>query len=60
MQNGTPQFVKRVRKWQFLTLMDHSIIFIQICLKFPLYTKWAKIKPILETSTFYVPKMEIC
>ena len=41
-------------------LMDHSIIFIQICRKFPFYTKWAEIKPILGTSIFYVPKMEVC
>ena len=52
--------MKRVPKWQFSTLMDYSIIFIQIRPKFPLYTKWAEIKPILETSTIYVPKMEIC
>ena len=32
--------------------------FIQICPKFPLYTKLANIKPIVETSTFYVPKLE--
>ena len=52
--------MKQVWKWQFLSLMDHSIICIQICPKFPLYSKWAKIKLILETSTFYVPKMKIC
>ena len=30
---------------------DHFIIFTQIFIKLPLYTKWAKIKSILETST---------
>ena len=45
---------------QSSTLMDHSIILPQISPKFPLDTKWAKIKPTLETSTFYAPKMEIC
>ena len=31
--------LKRVRNWQFSTLMDHSIILIQICPKFPLNRK---------------------
>ena len=39
---------------------DHSIPFIQIFQQFLLYTKWVKIKPLLETTMFKVPKMEIC
>ena len=38
IQNETPSFVKQVQKLQFSTLMDQSVIFIQVCPKFPLYT----------------------
>ena len=44
----------------FSALIDYFIIFIQICPNFLLYTKWVNIKPLLGTSTFEVPKMEIC
>ena len=36
--------------------MNHSVIFTQICSKVTLNTKWGKIKPMPETSTFKYPK----
>ena len=52
--------MKPAPKWKFSSLIDHSVIFTQICPKLSLYTKWAKIKSILETSTFQIPEIEIC
>ena len=43
-QNETPQFVKRVPKSKFSILIDHSVIFTQICPKLQLYKKRAKNK----------------
>ena len=37
---------------EILSSMNHSVIFTQIHPKLPLYKKWAKAKPKLETSTF--------
>ena len=43
---------ERSTKMEILSSMNHSVIFTQIHPKLPLYTKWAKAKPKLETSTF--------
>ena len=48
--------MKQVLKCQFSALMHQSIILIQICPKSPLYTKWVKIKHILETTPFNYSK----
>ena len=50
-QNRTPSYVKWAPKWKLSDLIDYSVIFNQICLKLPLYIKWAKIKPIPKIST---------
>ena len=42
-----------------LNLMDHSVIFTQICTKLHLYIKWAKIKPVPELSTFQIPEIKV-
>ena len=48
--------MKQVQKWQFSTLMDQSIIFVQICPKFSLYAKWAKITLYLKRAPFKYAK----
>ena len=52
--------MKQAPKWKISNLMAHSIIFTHLFQKLSLYTKWAKIKSILETSTFQIPEIEIC
>ena len=52
--------MKQAQKWKFSSLMNLSAIFTQICPKLPLYTKLTKIKSIPGTSTFQIPKLEIC
>ena len=47
-QKVTLWFVKWAPKWKCSTLIDHSVVFSQICQKLPLYTKWAKIKTLNE------------
>ena len=52
-------FLTQCPKWKFSSQIDHSIIFTQICPKLFLYTNWAKAKPIFETNTFQILKIEI-
>ena len=47
-------------KFSNLLLIDNSKIFTQICPKLASYTKWVKIKSILQTSALQIPEMEIC
>ena len=54
--------MKRVRKSEMAIFSSNGSLYNSYLNwpKFLLYTKWVKIKPLFETSTFLVPKMKIC